>query len=97
MESNGKSGGALKPFFLGAPRKINKQQLLFSSMIVYFWLAECFFHRLHNSLCNTIVLGSWIVFRLSISCFVTQYIVVFNVTWSRSNKPSFNMFLTERK
>ena len=33
-------------------------------------------YGLHDSLCNTIVVGSWINFRLSICCFVTQYIVV---------------------
>ena len=61
-----------------------------AKIIVYcFRSAECFFHGLHGSLCNTIVVGSWTNFRLSIcSCFVTQYIVVFNVTWSCSNKPS---------
>ena len=72
---------------------VSKQKLLFWTMIFYFRSAECFFHGLHDSSCNTIVIGSWINFRLSISsCFVTEYIVVFNVMWSYSNKPSSNMF-----
>ena len=55
---------------------VSKQKLLFSSMIFYLRSAECLFHSLHDSLCNTIVVGSCINFRLSICCFVTQYIVV---------------------
>ena len=72
---------------------VSKQKLLFWTMIFYFRSAECFFHGLHDSSCNTIVIDSWINFRLSISsCFVTEYIVVFNVMWSYSSKPSSNMF-----
>ena len=65
-----------------------------AKIIVYcFRSAECFFHGLHDSLCTTIVVGSWTNFRLSIcSCFVTQCIVVFSVTWSCSNKPSSSSF-----
>ena len=39
---------------------VSKQKLLFSSLILYLRSAECFLHRLHNSLCNTIVVGSLI-------------------------------------
>ena len=35
----------------------SKQKLLFSSMIFYLRPASCFFHRLHDSLCNTIVVS----------------------------------------
>ena len=34
---------------------VAKQKLLFSWMIFYLQLTECFFHGLHDSLCNTIV------------------------------------------
>ena len=37
---------------------VAKQKLLFSSMIFYLQSAEYFFHGLHDSLCNTIVVGS---------------------------------------
>ena len=36
----------------------SKQKLLFSSMIFYLRSGSCFFHRLHDSLCNTIVVSS---------------------------------------
>ena len=39
---------------------VSKQKLLFSSMILYLRPAECFFHGLHDSLCNTIVVRSLI-------------------------------------
>ena len=67
---------------------VSKQEL----MIFYLRSAECFFHSLHSTLYNTIVVGSWINFRLSICCFVIQYIVVFSVIWSCSYKPSSKMF-----
>ena len=52
---------------------VSKQKLLFSSMIFYLWLAECFFTACTIVLiCNTIVVGSRINFRLSTRCFVTQ-------------------------
>ena len=76
---------------------VSKQKLLFSSTIFYLRSAEYFLQGLHDSLSNTIVIGSWINFRLSICCFVTQYIVVFNAMWSFSNKPSSKTFLTKRK
>ena len=66
-------------------------------MIFYLRSAECIFHGLHNSSCKKMVIVSWIKFRLSTCCLVTQYIVVFNVIWSCSNKPSSDMFSTERK
>ena len=34
---------------------VSKQKLSLSSMIFYARSAECFFHGLHDSLCNTIV------------------------------------------
>ena len=69
---NFRGGGvASRVFFPGAPSKIgeqlpvilpligvSKQILLFSSMIFYLRSAKCFFHGLHDSLCNTIVVGS---------------------------------------
>ena len=36
---------------------VPKQTLMFSSMIFYWRSAECFFHGLHDSLCNPIVVG----------------------------------------
>ena len=52
---------------------VSKQKLLFSSMIFYLRSAECFFTACTIVLiCNTIVVGSWINFRLSTRCFVTQ-------------------------
>ena len=64
-------GVASRVFFPGAPSKtdeqlpvilpligVSKQILLFSSMIFYLRSAERFFHGLHDSLCNTIVVGS---------------------------------------
>ena len=90
---------ASRVFFAGAPSKskrlvillligVSKQEL----MIFYLRSAECCFHSLHSTLYNTIVVGSWINFRLSICCFVIQYIVVFSVIWSCSYKPSSKMF-----
>ena len=88
-----------RDFFAGAPSKsmrlvillligVSKQEL----MIFFLRSAECCFHSLHSILYNTIVVGSWINFRLSICCFVIQYIVVFSVIWSCSYKRSSNMF-----
>ena len=39
---------------------VSKQELLFSSMILYWRSAECFFYGLNDSLCNTIVVCSLI-------------------------------------
>ena len=69
---NFRGGGvASRVLFLVAPTKIDeqlpvilpligvsKQILLFSSMIFYLLSAECFFHGLRDSLCNTIAVGS---------------------------------------
>ena len=50
----------------------SKQKLSLSSMIFYSRSAECFCHGLHDSLCNTIVVDTWINFRFSICCLVIQ-------------------------
>ena len=72
-------------------------ELLLLLLSYCFRSAECFFHGVHDSLCNTIVVGTWINVWLSVcSYFVTQYIVAVNEIWSCSNKPSSNMFLTEK-
>ena len=70
--------------------RVSKQKLLFSLMIFHLRSAGCFFHGLHDSLFNTIVVGSWINFRLCICCFFPQYIVVFNVMWL-----SFNILFSQ--
>ena len=67
----GGGGVPLEPFFPGAPSKINKQAISYFTVnwcfkpttIVFiddrfFQSAECFFHCLHDSLCNMIVVNS---------------------------------------
>ena len=42
-------------------------------MIPYLWSAECFFHGLHNSLCNTIVVRSLINLVIYLLLCYTRY------------------------
>ena len=51
------------------------------------WVQGMLFSRLTRLI---VVIGSWINFRLSSCCSITQYIVVFTVMWSRS-RPASNM------
>ena len=97
---------AFPAVFLGLPVKlISKLSVILLLIGVpkrYHWSfysrsAECIFHALHNGLCKKMVVGSWIKFHFSTCCLVTQHIVAFNAMWLGSNKPSSNMFSTERK
>ena len=47
-----------KPSFILLLIGVSKQKLSLSSMIFYSRSAECFFHGLHDSFCNTIVVDS---------------------------------------
>ena len=47
-----------KPSFILLLVGVSKQKLSLSSMIFYSRSAECFFHGLHDSFCNTIVVDS---------------------------------------